>query len=60
VQTATQGWINPAKHDFRLKAGAPAVNAGDPADFPKVDKIGTARPARGKPDAGAYERNRGR
>jgi hypothetical protein len=53
--TATQGWMNPAKHDFRLKSGAPAVNAGDPSDFPRVDKSGKARPARGKPDAGAYE-----
>jgi hypothetical protein len=52
---ATQGWVNPGKHNFRLKAGAPAINAGDPADFPRVDKDGRARPARRKPDAGAYE-----
>jgi hypothetical protein len=55
VVTATQGWVDPAKHDFRLKAGAPAINAGDPSDFPRIDKAGKARPARGKPDAGAYE-----
>ena len=55
-QTATQGWVNPGKHDFRLRAGAPAINAGDPSDFPSVDKDGRARTARGKPDAGAYER----
>jgi hypothetical protein len=53
---ATQGWMNPAKHDFRLKPGAPGVNAGDPKDFPRVDKDGNGRPVRGKPDAGAYER----
>jgi hypothetical protein len=56
-QTATQGWVNPGKHDFRLKAGAPAVNAGDPADFPRVDKDGRRRPGGRRPDAGAYERS---
>lgn len=56
AQTATQGWIAPGKHDFRLKAGAPAVNAGDPADFPRVDKDGRRRPGGRRPDAGAYER----
>jgi hypothetical protein len=56
LRIATQGWVNPKKHDFRLKLGAPAVNAGDPTDFPRVDKDGNGRPARGKPDAGAYER----
>lgn len=55
-QTATQGWLDPGKHDFRLKAGAPAVNAGDPADFPRVDKDGRRRPGGRRPDAGAYER----
>jgi hypothetical protein len=54
-RTASQGWVDPAKHNFRLKAGAPAVNAGDPADFPRVDKDGNRRPAGRRPDAGAYE-----
>jgi hypothetical protein len=53
---ATQGWVAPGKHDFRLKAGAPAINAGDPADFPRVDKDGKGRPGGRRPDAGAYER----
>jgi hypothetical protein len=61
TRVATQGWVDPAKHNFRLKAGAPAINAGDPADFPRVDNDGKRRPARGRPDAGAYEyRARGR
>ena len=59
-QTATQGWVDPARHNFRLKARAPAINAGDRADFPRVDKDGRARPAGRRPDAGAYEYRRRR
>ena len=55
MRFATQGWVNPAKRDFRLKAGAPAIGAGDPRDFPRVDKGGKARPAGRRPDAGAFE-----
>jgi hypothetical protein len=55
ARTAAQGWVNPAKHDFRLKGGAPAINAGDPKDFPRLDKDGKRRPVGRRPDAGAYE-----
>jgi hypothetical protein len=54
-RTARQGWVNPAEHDFRLKAGAAAINAGDPKDFPRIDKAGLLRPVGRRPDAGAYE-----
>ena len=52
---AAQGWVNPGKQNFRLKRGAPAINAGDPRDFPSVDKDGHRRPKGRRPDAGAYE-----
>lgn len=39
--------------DFHLKAGAPAIGAGDPANFPSTDFDG--RPRSGTPSAGAYE-----
>jgi hypothetical protein len=55
IRNARQGWVNPAKHNFRLRAGSPAINAGDPKDFPRVDKDGRLRPVGRRPDAGAYE-----
>ncbi|WCB94984.1 virion structural protein [Baekduia alba] len=41
--------------DYHLKSSSPAVNGGDPANFPALDMEGNARPAGGAPDAGAYE-----
>ena len=41
--------------DLHLKAGASAIGAGDPADFPGRDWDGQSRP-QGAPDAGADER----
>ena len=55
IRNARQGWVNPAKHDFRLKVGAPAIGAGDPKDFPRLDKDGRVRPVGRRADAGAYE-----
>ena len=43
----------PARSDFRLKAGSPAINAADPADHPATDRDGFVRD--GRPDAGAHE-----
>jgi hypothetical protein len=51
--TASLGWVNPLLHDFHLKPGSPAINAGDPNDAPALDREGLARDAR--PDAGAHE-----
>jgi hypothetical protein len=41
-------------YDFRLRAGAAALGAGDPTAFPAVDRDGRERSK--PPDAGAYER----
>jgi hypothetical protein len=48
------GWVDPAAHDFHLKADSPAVGAADAAYAPKTDRSG--RPRDDDPDAGAYER----
>ena len=50
---APLGWIDPGAFNFRLRAGAPAINAADPNDHPALDRDGFARDAR--PDAGAHE-----
>src|SRR5262249_40783222 len=42
--------------DLRLKAGSPALGAGDPADHPKLDVDGQLRPNKLAPDAGAWQR----
>jgi len=52
---AVSQFVDPANHDFHLKAGAVAVDAGDRADFPGTDRDGYGRPAGAAPDAGAYE-----
>ena len=44
---------DPAAHDWRLKAGSPAIDRGNPSDFPATDRAGATR--NGLPDAGAYE-----
>ena len=54
ARTAPFGWVNPAANDFRLNAGSPAVNAGDPSDRVSTDRVSKARV--GAPDAGALER----
>jgi hypothetical protein len=50
---AALGWVNSPAHDFHLKPGSPAINAGDPNDAPALDREGLARDP--KPDAGAHE-----
>jgi hypothetical protein len=54
LNAITAGFKDPDQHDFRL-IGGPAIDAGDPLDFPPTDADGRARPAGGAPDAGAYE-----
>jgi hypothetical protein len=53
TSTAPFGWADPERSDFRLTAGSPAIDAGDPGDAPATDIDGNARDAR--PDAGAHE-----
>ena len=49
------GYADPARHDWRLKAGSVAIDAASTTDFPATDQDGNARPAGGAPDAGAFE-----
>lgn len=48
-------FVDPAKRDYRLKAGSPAIDAGTEEKAPKVDLLGKARPFAGGVDIGAYE-----
>jgi hypothetical protein len=50
------GFANPAAMDLHLLLGSPAIDAGDPANFPVTDIDGQARPIGPAPDAGADER----
>ena len=50
---ALSQFVNRATHDWRLIAGAAAIDAGDPADAPATDREGLGRA--GRPDAGAHE-----
>jgi hypothetical protein len=54
-QVSTIGFVNAASLDLRLTAGSPAINAGNPSDYPGSDIGGQARPLGGAPDAGADE-----
>jgi hypothetical protein len=49
------GWVDAAAGDPRLRAGSPAIGAGNPNSFPPTDFHGQARPGDGSPDAGADE-----
>lgn len=52
---AASRFVNPGRIDFHLRAGAAAINRGDPKSFPRVDIDGQRRPRGRKPDAGADE-----
>jgi hypothetical protein len=49
------GFANAAGFDWHLAAGSPAIDAGDPNDFPAKDFDGQSRPRGAAPDAGADE-----
>jgi hypothetical protein len=49
------GFVDRAGFDLRLSAGSPAIDWGNPADFPGTDIDGNPRPVGGAPDAGADE-----
>ncbi len=59
IGTPSATFVNPGAQDFRLKAGASAVDAGRSslagATMPATDVAGTARPRGAAPDVGAYE-----
>jgi hypothetical protein len=48
-------FVDPANHNWRLKAGVSAVDAASKTDYPTTDQDGKARPAGAAPDAGAFE-----
>jgi hypothetical protein len=52
---SSMGWANSAGFDWHLAAGSPAIDAGDPTDFPATDFDGQSRPRGAAPDAGADE-----
>jgi hypothetical protein len=52
---APSGYANAAAGDLHLKAGAAAIDHGDPTDYPTKDIDGNARPGGAAPDAGADE-----
>jgi hypothetical protein len=52
---AASGFVNAAAGDLHLRAGAAAVDRGDPTDAPAADADGRSRPRGAGPDAGAYE-----
>jgi hypothetical protein len=55
---ADPAFLDPAQNDARLRAGSPAINAGDPAFVPaagETDFSGAPRIAGGRVDCGAYE-----
>jgi hypothetical protein len=46
-------FVDPAHHDWRLRPGAAAIDAGSAAGAPALDAAGLRRD--GRPDAGAHE-----
>jgi hypothetical protein len=51
---APLGFVDPARN-LHLRAGAAAINHGDPASYPARDIDGNRRPRGPRPDAGADE-----
>jgi hypothetical protein len=57
LNVASLGFANstPGSFDLHLAAGSPALNRGDPGNYPNRDIDGQARPLGSAPDAGADE-----
>jgi hypothetical protein len=48
-------FVDPAKGDYRLKAGSPGIDAGETLEAVKTDLLGVKRPQGRGYDVGAYE-----
>jgi hypothetical protein len=48
-------FVDAANGDYHLQATSPAINAGDNANAPAVDRDGNTRPVNGVVDIGPYE-----
>jgi hypothetical protein len=57
--TATVAQLFTSATDMTLRAGSPAIDAGDATGAPTVDIVGTARPQGNGIDIGAYEKCEG-
>jgi hypothetical protein len=57
MNVASLGFANPTagSFDLHLAAGSPALNHGDPGNYPARDIDEQGRPLGGAPDAGADE-----
>jgi hypothetical protein len=49
------GFVDPGTANLRLRPGSPAIDRGDPKDYPSRDIFGVRRPRGKAPDAGAAE-----
>lgn len=54
IATPTQLFVNPAKANFQLKTGSPAIDAGTTLSAVTTDILGVSRPAGGY-DIGCYQ-----
>jgi hypothetical protein len=52
---ANAGFVARKRNDYRLRPNSQAIDRGDPAQFPRFDRLGKRRYAGRAPDAGAYE-----
>jgi hypothetical protein len=55
ASTLSALFVDGAHQDYHLRSGSPAIDAGNPSNYPTRDIAGTARPLGPRPDAGAYE-----
>jgi hypothetical protein len=54
-RNAAAGFVDAGALDLHLLAGAAAIDAGDPGNYPATDIDGQPRPGGAAPDAGAHE-----